>query len=340
MDDRPEILRLPLEEAADAFLEAGARFEADAEAFDGSGDAPQADGTSVAVADAPPGRVIALRMARLHLRAGALALARAELEAFAGRGVLDEEALADLAEARWRTGDLAGAGEAALYSVDRGRDDLLTLVVAAEAMAQMDRADEALALANRALEAAGGPLDGVFAGMPRSLIWPDAATTPDVPDVPGVPLTPVVAVLGGPPVMPAAPAAPAAVEPPGMVPVMAPMPIADESEPEPDDLADGAAPADQLADARAQRAAAQAAAEAYAGGRGALAHGDLATAAIRLAVSIRLEPAFAQAVLDEIGALPADPGLALVAGDALRILGREGEALEAFHSIRRHGHEG
>ncbi len=334
MDDRPEILRLPLEEAADAFLEAGARTEADADAFE---EAAGADAVEVAAADVPPGRAIALRMARLHLRAGALALARAELEAFAGRGVLDEEALADLAEARWRTGDLAGAGEAALYSVDRGRDELLTLVVAAEAMAAMDRPDEALALANRALEAAGGQLDAVFAGMSRSLIWPDAATAPDVPDVPDAPRLPATPVMG---VTTVAPAAPAAFEPAAMVPVMAPVSIADEADADPGDAPDAPAPASLSAAARARRGAAQAAAEAYAGGRGALAHGDLATAAIRLAVSIRLEPAFAQAVLDEIGALPADPGLALVAGDALRILGREGEALEAFHSIRRHGHEG
>ena len=31
----------------------------------------------------------------------------------AGDGALDDEAIIDLAEVRWRTGDLAGAGEAA-----------------------------------------------------------------------------------------------------------------------------------------------------------------------------------------------------------------------------------
>ena len=59
------------------------------------------------------GRPASLRLAALHLRTGQHALARAELEALAGRGRLDVPALLDLAEVRWRTGDLAGAGEAA-----------------------------------------------------------------------------------------------------------------------------------------------------------------------------------------------------------------------------------
>ena len=52
---------------------------------------------------------------------GSLALARAELESLAGRGMLDEPALLDLAEVRWRTGDLAGAGEAANALLARDR---------------------------------------------------------------------------------------------------------------------------------------------------------------------------------------------------------------------------
>src|SRR6476661_3109975 len=55
-----------------------------------------------------------LVLARLHLRLGSLALARAELETLAGQDALDEDGLVDLAEARWRTGDIAGAGEAAV----------------------------------------------------------------------------------------------------------------------------------------------------------------------------------------------------------------------------------
>jgi hypothetical protein len=54
-----------------------------------------------------------LALARIHLRLGSLGLARAELEALAGRDALDIDGLLDLAEARWRTGDLPGAGDAA-----------------------------------------------------------------------------------------------------------------------------------------------------------------------------------------------------------------------------------
>jgi hypothetical protein len=61
-------------------------------------------------------RDIDLVVARLHVRLGSLQLARAELEEMAGKGTLDDEGLLDLAEARWRTGDLAGAGEAANQS--------------------------------------------------------------------------------------------------------------------------------------------------------------------------------------------------------------------------------
>ena len=54
-----------------------------------------------------------LVLAHTHLRLGSLALARAELETLAGARRLDTPGLVDLAEARWRTGDLTGAGEAA-----------------------------------------------------------------------------------------------------------------------------------------------------------------------------------------------------------------------------------
>ena len=103
---------------------------------------------------------------------GSLALARAELESLAGRGMLDEPALLDLAEVRWRTGDLAGAGEAANALLARDRDDPLALVIAAESVSALGRPGEARRLAARALEGIDGPLDPLFAGIPRSLVWP------------------------------------------------------------------------------------------------------------------------------------------------------------------------
>jgi tetratricopeptide (TPR) repeat protein len=217
-------------------------------------------------------RRASLRLARVHLRLGSLSLARAELEALGHRDALDDDGLLDLAEARWRTGDLAGAGEAASAVVDRGRDDTRALVIAAEATAAEGRPGEARRLAQRALADLDAPLELVFAGMPRSSIWPG-------------------------------------------------------------DDADGATPVSAGAPG-AGIAAPPAAAEAYAGGQAALAAGDSANAALRLGVAVRLEPGFAQAVVDAVGPRPADPALALLAGDALRLLGRETEARAAFDVAR------
>ena len=229
--------------------------------------------------DEVPGlRAISLRLARLHLRMGLLALARAELEASAGRGSLDELALLDLAETRWRTGDLAGAGEAANAALGHGADHPLAYVIAAEAIAGVGRPAEARRLAARALEGDGLSLDEVFAGMPRSLIWPADGPVDD-----------------------------------GATP-----PTGHRTRAVDDD----------------QSPASAAAAEAFAGGRAALAAGDVALASLRLGVAIRLEPKFAQGVLTAIGGRESEPYLALAAGDALRLLGREHEALAAFDRAR------
>ena len=117
-------------------------------------------------------RPTALRLARLHLRTGSLALARVELETLAGDGTLDDEALLDLAEVRWRTDDLTGAGEAAAAHIASGREAPIALVIAAEATAALGRPGEARRLAGRAVELIDGPIDAVFAGMPRSDVWP------------------------------------------------------------------------------------------------------------------------------------------------------------------------
>ena len=53
--------------------------------------------------DAPE---LQVRLARVHLRTGSLSLARVELEKLAGSGLLDVASMLDLAEVRWRTGDL------------------------------------------------------------------------------------------------------------------------------------------------------------------------------------------------------------------------------------------
>jgi tetratricopeptide (TPR) repeat protein len=245
-----------------------------------------------------------LALARVHLRLGSLALARAELETMAGQDALDDDGLLDLAEVRWRTGDLTGAGEAAGLALD-GNDHgpIIALVVAAEAAAARGRPSEARRLAARALEAAGGSIDGTFAGMPRAPIWPaDPAAPPPSPTT----------------------LFHAASE--SAVPVAAPnrAPVIDTSvhsgtlrlwdlpgEP----LADDAA----LPDAEA----------ALEHGRECLASGDVLEAAVHLSLVLRLGPSLAPAVLDLV-VDRAERGLALVRGDAYRLVGRELDARRAF----------
>ena len=124
-----------------------------------------------------PSRTVDARLARLHLRGALIALARAELETMAGQGTLDLDALADLAEARWRSGDLLGAGEAAQAHLARGGDELIALVVAVEALTAQGRTIDARRLATEAMSRSGGNLDALFAGQPRAHVWPtDGAT--------------------------------------------------------------------------------------------------------------------------------------------------------------------
>jgi hypothetical protein len=110
------------------------------------------------------------RMARLHLRVGLLSLARAELETMAGDGTLDVPAMADLAEVRWRTGDLPGAGEAAVAHIGSGGSDAIAYVVAAESYAAQGRSGDATRMASEAI-ARGIDVDTVFAGEPQSAVW-------------------------------------------------------------------------------------------------------------------------------------------------------------------------
>ena len=111
-----------------------------------------------------------LRLAGVHLRLGQYAFARAELETLAVRGVLDREALADLAEARWRTGDLQRAGEAAQTYLETGGDRTVVLVIATEAAMADGRPTEARRLADSVLQRTDD-LDALFAGLPRSRVW-------------------------------------------------------------------------------------------------------------------------------------------------------------------------
>ncbi|MGZ6272536.1 MAG: hypothetical protein ACXWPJ_10785 [Candidatus Limnocylindrales bacterium] len=146
-------------------------------ALDATVGPPSGEGLRVGPA---AGRTMDARLARLHLRTGARALARAELETMAGRGELDSSALADLAEVRWRTGDLAGAGEAAQAHLQGGGQAPVAYVIEVEALAAVGRPREARQLANRFLarpDVDEAVLAGIFAGRARSPAWPDVTAT-------------------------------------------------------------------------------------------------------------------------------------------------------------------
>jgi hypothetical protein len=119
-----------------------------------------------------PARIVDLRMARVHLRMGQLMLARAELEDLYRRDALDVIGLAVLAEARWRTGDGAGAATAAISHLDAGGSDDVAVCIAAEAMAAEGRPADARILMDRLPASDATTLDALFAGMPRRAFWP------------------------------------------------------------------------------------------------------------------------------------------------------------------------
>jgi hypothetical protein len=150
----------------------------------------------------------ARRLARLHLRTGLLRLARVELEQLAGADALDEDGVLDLAEARWRTGDLRGAAAAAEAWLDAGatrgnatgdptdgddavpaarpgsasgRSGALAHALVADGLTARGRDDEAAvhvlasldALADQPGGSRDADLDALFAGItPRSNAWP------------------------------------------------------------------------------------------------------------------------------------------------------------------------
>lgn len=130
--------------------------------------------------DARPTRSAALTLARLHLRTGSLALARTELETLAGRDGLDDAGILDLAEVRWRTGDVAGAGEAVTALLEGASDGDLAAavempvawVIAAEAAAARGRPTEARRHAERLRSLDSTVIDAIFAGALRSSAWP------------------------------------------------------------------------------------------------------------------------------------------------------------------------
>ena len=117
-------------------------------------------------------------IARLHLRVGMLAIAHAELEELDLRGGLDALGRLALAEARWRTGDLDGASEAATACLESGGTAPIALVIVAESAAASGRPAEARAAIARLGPVEATTLDALFAGMPRRAFWPTAPNAP------------------------------------------------------------------------------------------------------------------------------------------------------------------
>lgn len=284
------------------------------------------DSTVVLAANA---RQADLALARVHLRLGSLALARTELEVLAGAGELDGAGWVDLAEVRWRSGDLVRAGEAAIEALSVLDDEPVAMVIAAESAAALGRPNEARRLAMRAMDCIGGSVDAIFAGMPRSAVWPADAAEPPPTTATLFQHEPIAAparragdddklvasTLRAGSSDPAAPATPPrSPVTPGF------WDVEGGAEPVAPGLPD---PAEEL-DAAAR----------------ALASGALDEAALRFALTLRLAPALAPAVLEATegtlgtggaaGSGPAGPALSVVRGDAFRLVGLEIEARRAY----------
>ncbi len=245
----------------------------------------------------------------------------------AGNGRLDDDGLLDLAEVRWRTGDLPGAGEASAAFLTSGRESVLALVIAAEATAALGRPGEARRLAGRALEAADGPLEPLFAGLPRSPIWPQD---------PADPAEPAGAFFGDEGSRPAGRATAGAVgATAGAVRPTDTRPVTTDEAGMPGE----ALPA-SLWDAHLHGAHPHAALPAPAlpdgptaldAARRALDAGKAQDAVVQLGIVLRVSPALAPAVLDVAGST-AGAGFDLIRGDAYRLVGHEAEAQRAYAS--------
>jgi tetratricopeptide (TPR) repeat protein len=274
-----------------------------------------------------------LTLAHLHLRLGSIALARAELETLAGRDALDRAGLADLAEVRWRTGDLAGAGEAAAAVLPDGDGPLIALVVAAEAAFERGRPTEARRYADRAMTEDPGAIDRLFAGMPRGPVWPadPVAVVAIAPTLFGT--TTGAGSMGGPGSDPR-PAEPLMAVGATTVAEVSGLP---ESPTvaiwEADDL-QRETPQPPAADDPDPTMSLPTGDVALQAGRQAIATGDLDDAVILLSLVLRLAPPLAPAVLDAIDGRT-ERALALVRGDAYRLVGQEREARLAFADAAR-----
>jgi hypothetical protein len=287
-----------------------------------------------------------VRLANLHLRVGMLSLALAELEDLEQRELLGDDERSMLAEARWRSGDADGAAVAARAHLESGGSDPIALCIAAEAAAAEGKPGEARSLMDRLGPPDAATLDALFAGMPRRAFWPSA------PPEPGEAET-LFGEVGR--IAESRTAADRRPAPRAHDEVVASPRARESAVPGPRDVlsaseglwsgngeAGDAAPA-----ARHDAEAAPGAAARRPRGAApsldqdpvaelAQAKAELPTdperALLRLALTLRLDPTLAPAVLDLV-AHRREPIAALLRGDAQRLLGRHLEAEAAFAAV-------
>ncbi len=263
----------------------------------------------------------------MHLRGGLLTLARATLEQMAGAGTLDRDAMADLAEVRWRSGDLEGAADAARVHRASGGEEPLAALILAEDLAAAGAEADAESIAREVYARVGGAIDVLFAMEPRAAIWPTADE--GWMDVDAAAPGRWGLLVGGSEVA----------APTNQTWELAPIAIS---------TADQISVAPLGRGGLGQPGGATSTSTVVVSGRlageeleivdRALASGDTASAAGRLAVLLRLDPALAPIILSaadraasaatpDSGDLPA---VHLVRGDAYRLLGRDNEAAAAY----------
>jgi len=293
-----------------------------------------------------------LRLARLHLRLGMLTVAQSELEDLDGRGALDVDGRASLAEARWRGGDLDGAADAAVAHLAEGGRDAVALVIAAEAMAADGQAGEARSLMQRLGGLDGAALDAIFAGIPRRAHWPAvgvaAGGAPGSEPSAGETPTDDAVILGS--ATPGMPAVRASAVPGPAEVLELNAGLWDERPGAPAQPLTGTTGA--AVDAAVDAAASPGVGAAESQGHGATwveparvrghadpeaeldaARDELSSAPdrglLRLALVLRLDPTLAPDVLEAVR-LRREPAAVVIRGDAERLLGRHLEAEAAF----------
>jgi hypothetical protein len=257
----------------------------------------------------------------------------------AGVGELDVAAMADLAESRWRSGDLEGAADAARAHQASGGAEPMAALILAEDLMRAGQPAEARRFADYVTARVGMAVDQLFAAEPRSSLWPPAddgwmARGAEAPGGLGL-------VVGGSEV--AAPTLATWIEAPLLAHAAATTTAAPG-----EDLAAGMGLGTAAALSGPHGTAALVVSGRLAGEElervdRALAVGDIHGAAARLAVLLRLDAALAPVILSVAeramaaaprpghSTIPGDvSALHLVRGDAYRILGRENEAAAAY----------